>query len=446
MNKVEILYSALIDEISNICNNHAKAEAYWKTLDADNKTTFDSITELLSTHERSLAISRRESVLFEQYVELQDLIGQFNNSFSNYPDFNFNKFNFIISISKKISHSSSIIPEQATSVEFTFINFTHNYNSNAFVTNTNDIHNNLLWCNPVNLDSIQSLITFDTNIDCWYALLSAVNTIDFNSSKDYIFYSKNHPIDSIKKENLCALLKIYMVSKGVAITPNLTYTRNPHNSSIDQLSPTHDYVQFTDVISILGEYNNRSDILTKYISIFHIVENFMFKVPIVLLERGNSGNMFSIRDFKRLYKSVDMDEQKALKNLFKSGFELAFSGGKLNDHFHTNWVSFINADPGEKSDIINFLSLLGIKDGENVPKASFYDFISRVVYQIRCSIVHNKETEFHISSENFPTGCRLILEKYLFEMLEELIFALICKNNDIVWYTKDKIQLWNKSA
>jgi hypothetical protein len=85
-------------------------------------------------------------------------------------------------------------------------------------------------------------------------------------------------------------------------------------------------------------------------------------------------------------------------------------------------------------------------DAEQVNERDFSNFISKVVYQIRCSIVHNKETEFHISSENYPTGCRLIIEEYVLSMLEELTFFLLSSENNLVWYQSDSIKLWERSA
>jgi hypothetical protein len=218
------------------------------------------------------------------------------------------------------------------------------------------------------------------------------------------------------------------------------------NSSLALYCPSMSYAQFDDVINILGEYNNRQDTLAKYLSIFHIIENFMFKFPIVKLERSSGGQMFSIRDFKRLYKSVDVNEQKAVTNLFNNSFKLPFNGETLNKYLYRKWEAFKSTHILDMSNIRNFTIKLTSMDAELINEVEFCNFISKVVYQIRCSIVHNKETEFHISSENYPTGCRLIIEEYILGMLEEVMFFLLSSENDIVWYRNDSIKLWERSA
>ncbi|CAN0598918.1 unnamed protein product, partial [Ectocarpus sp. 12 AP-2014] len=286
-------------------------------------------------------------------------------------------------------------------------------------------------------ESLNRLVQYNADVDCWYALLHEMNNIDFRGDSQYLFYCKSHFDAGVSTKNVSTLLKLHMISSGMKTTPSPEYSRLPSNSSLELFCPSQSYIQFQDVIGILGEYNNRSDILSKYLSIFHVIENFMFKEPIVRLERSSSGSMFSIRDFKRLYKSVDMDEQKAVKNLLKEAFEINFNEEKLKIFAYREWQGFLTRNSTKQDQIYDFLCLLSITDYAHVNGGNFCDFIARIVYQLRCSIVHNKETEFHVSSENYPEGCKLILEDFLLRFLEELIFLLVSRDNSIVWYTSE---------
>ncbi|MGF1718277.1 hypothetical protein L4D08_25815, partial [Photobacterium chitinilyticum] len=169
--------------------------------------------------------------------------------------------------------------------------------------------------------------------------------------------------------------------------------------------------------------------------------------PIVELERNTNGSMFSIRNFKRLYQSVSMNEKDALSKLFKASFELQLNGQSFKNLAHSRWNDFIASNALNKTDIDDFIGLLinnSVSSTQTV--VQFPNFISNLVYQLRCSIVHNKETELHIASENYPLGCKLILEEYLLKFLEEIVFLLISDNNNIVWYESNALVLWDKSA
>jgi hypothetical protein len=193
----------------------------------------------------------------------------------------------------------------------------------------------------------------------------------------------------------------------------------------------------------MGEYVERKDVLSKYLSIYHVVESFMFKYPIVKLERSRNGVMFSIRDFKSLYKAVETNESEAVSSLMKVAFDLPFGTSTIGQEIYQRWGVFVTAQVAHVSDIDDFLAKLNVNRASANGQASFIKFFSGLLYRIRCSVVHNKETEYHISSENYTVGCRLVLEEFYLPALEEIIFLLLSKENDVVWYRSDSIKLWS---
>ncbi|MGX5915106.1 hypothetical protein ACR0ST_10275 [Aliidiomarina sp. Khilg15.8] len=446
MKKVDVIYSALIEGISNVCDNFDRMEVYWNNLDDEKKARIDGVSEGLLVEKQKLVRCKRDKEIYENYSSLKQQLSDFNQHFSDYPDFNYATFCYIINLSEKIFQNSSLIPDEEVSLELKGVVSNLSFEGSAYITNLSDINKTIAWFSPSCSDSLCSLVQYSADVDCWYALLHEVNNIDFLDDFQYLFYCKSHFDAGVSIKNVSTLLKLHMISSGMKTIPSPEYSRLPSNSSLELFCPSQSYIQFQDVIGILGEYNNRRDIFSKYLSIFHVIENFMFKEPIVRLERSSSGTMFSIRDFKRLYKSVDMDEQKALKSLFKEAFKVDFNGSDFKVFAYQEWQDFLTRNATEQSKINDFLCLLSITDLASVNRGSFYDFIARVVYQVRCSIVHNKETEFHVSSENYPDGCKLILEDFLLRFAEELIFLLVSKENSIVWYTSESIKLWSESA
>lgn len=446
MKKVDVIYSALIEGISNICDDFDRMEAYWNDLDEEEKTQIDGLSEALLAEKEQLVRCKRDKEIYENYSNLKQQLIDFNQFFYDYPDFNYFKLIYIISLSEKIFQNSSLVPDEEIGLELKGVDSSLNFEESAYITNLSDLNKTIVWFSPACTVSLNRLVQYDADIECWYALLHEMNNIDFRGDSQYLFYCKNHFASGVSTKNVSTLLKLHMISSGMKTTPSPEYSRQPSNSSLELFCPSQSYIQFQDIVGILGEYNNRSDVLSKYLSIFHVVENFMFKEPIVRLERSSPGAMFSIRDFKRLYKSVDMDEQKAVKNLLKQAFKIDFNGAQFKFFAYQEWEDFLARNTTVKPQIDGFLQLLSITDSANVNRGNFYDFISRVVYQLRCSIVHNKETEFHVSSEIYPEGCKLILEDFLLRFLEEMIFLLVSRNNSIVWYTSESIRLWRESA
>jgi hypothetical protein len=309
------------------------------------------------------------------------------------------------------------------------------------------LNRNILWVNPGLTESLTALSSSTVALDPLYYLISIGPEIDFSLGKSIILCEEacvtdRHAVNA----NVIALMKLHMVSSGNKITRSNLYAALPQNSSKQNYLPANSYAQFSDVIHILGEYLDRSDVLAKYLSMYHVVENFMIKSQIVKLERKANGTMFSIRDFRRLNKAVDISEVNAIDKLVKSIFSLPYSTGNFGDFAFSSWQNFLTAQAASILEINNFLlNLIGSNQVIN-SVAQFINYFSTLIYQMRCSIVHNKETEFHISNETYSAGCRLVMEQYLLPMLEEFVFLAMAEDNDVVWYRSNSITLWNLTA
>lgn len=208
------------------------------------------------------------------------------------------------------------------------------------------------------------------------------------------------------------------------------------------------YHQWNEVLNVLSEYNSRDEILLKYLTIYHVFENLMLKFPIVELERQQAGRMFTMRDFKRLYHQIDEKELAALKRLFATVLQLvATPGTTFEAHIVARWQALVPTTP--QAEIEDALRLLGLK--KNHRPLAYSDltqgnecagYFTQMVYQTRCAIVHNKETEFHLTYATLNNGFTALIEKFLIPSLEELCFALIGAPNPYVWYSQKELLLY----
>jgi len=188
-------------------------------------------------------------------------------------------------------------------------------------------------------------------------------------------------------------------------------------SSISRLGPHEEHSQFDDVLVVMSEAVQNKTVLGRFLSIYHVVENFMFKIPLVELANGGSGGMFSIRDFRNMYSRVSESEMTAIKMMFgrrgSNFWEEVIDGDVFNRIVNTE-ITSLTAEPDfVTADLDAFLYRLGAGKIKNytdlcnklLPDSNQYPDI---MYKLRCAIVHNKETELHISHKNLNASGRYL--------------------------------------
>jgi hypothetical protein len=188
-------------------------------------------------------------------------------------------------------------------------------------------------------------------------------------------------------------------------------------------------------------------VLTKYLTLYHVIENFMFKLPIVELERQQGGRMFSIRDFRRLYKQVDESELSALKRLFVATFQLqATPVTTFEQQVISRWDSLVpGTAPADIEKVMGALDLRVQKRAMRHTEFRVGDVagnFAQMVYYVRNAIVHNKETEFHLTFATLDNTICTLIESFVIPCLEEMCFALVGSPNQHVWYLHKELLLY----
>ena len=449
MRKVDAVYSMLITQFGNICDDTTKADAFSANLQSDSeRELFESLFVAFIGEKENLDSNRMQLDIYPNFSQLYTLVDKFKENFDQFPGFDYRACTFGLMLADRIlQNETAPLPIGNVNNGFDFFYCDLEFECRAFSTNLPTLNRNILWVNPGLIESLTALSSSSVALEFLYYLASAGPEIDFTLGKSIIVceetcVTNRHAVNA----NVIALMKLHMVSSGNKITRSNLYGVPPKNSSKNNYVPTNSYAQFSDVIHILGEYQDRKDVLAKYLSMYHVVENFMIKSQIVKLERKTNGGMFSIRDFRRLNKAVDISEVDAIEKLVKSIFSLPYAAVSFGDFAFSTWQSFLGAQTASSLDINGFLSNL-INGNQTINTTTqFIRYFSTLIYQMRCSIVHNKETEFHISNETYGVGCRLVMEQYLLPVLEEFVFLAMADDNDVVWYISNSIKLWNISA
>ncbi|EHU4848182.1 hypothetical protein ACCH70_004596 [Vibrio vulnificus] len=282
-------------------------------------------------------------------------------------------------------------------------------------------------------------------------------------SDDNLTYTNNFivikDIANVTKSKSEAYLKLHLLASGYYYHDiKLASIRNKQNER-NLLAPDHTLQQFDDSLIIISEYNSRREILNKFLSIYQLIENFMYKHPLVKLNENHNGEMFSIRNFKDMYERLGDSELNSLFNLLNSIYDDSFEGGILLSELASSFHNLARNGVMEKADIDDALNSLGIKqksgtpytydilDGFSLPqrKAEWPRIISKIIYYTRNAIVHNKETEFHLSHNYLSDSIYNFIDMFILSECENVIYKLIYKPNSIIWYTHDRIKLYNNS-
>lgn len=449
MRKVDAVYSMLIDQFGRICDDTTKADDFSETLQSDSeRDLFESLFVAFIDEKQNLESYKAQLEIYPAFSQLYLLLNKFNENFEDFPGFDYQACTFGLMLADRILQNETVpLPVSDIDNGFNFFYCDLEFDCKAYSTNLTVLHRNMLWVSPGMIESLSALASNTVGLDLLYYLISIGSEIDFSLGRSIIICDRTCVEDrNVKNANVISLLKLHMVSSGNKITRSNLYAAPPRNSSLENYAPSNSYAQFSDVIHILGEYLDRTDVLAKYLSMYHVIENFMIKSQIVKLERKANGSMFSIRDFRRLNKAVDVSEMDAVEKLVKSVFYLPYTTSNFGDFAFSSWNSFLHTQTASSADITAFLKNFVNNSQAINSTAQFIKHFSIIVYQIRCSIVHNKETEFHISNETYSIGCRLVMEQYLLPMLEEFVFLAMAEDNDVVWYRSNSIALWNKSA
>ncbi len=297
---------------------------------------------------------------------------------------------------------------------------------------------------------------FDNNsVFIFFLFLHFLSDKNLEYTNNFIVIKRS---DLVTKSKAEAYLKLHLLTSGNFYHEIKLASERTNIDIKEKLEPEHTLQQFDDTLIILSEYNSRKEILNKFLSLYQIIENFMFKYPLVKLNINNNGHMFSIRNFKDMYDRVSDGELTSLNNLFSCSYNDTFQNGELLASLADSFNNLVTND-NDKTDVNNALNSLGInlKNGNaltfddidgftvNQKKAEWPRLFSKMVYFTRNAIVHNKETEFHLSHNYLDNSIYSFVDKFLLPECENLTYKLIYKPNDLVWYTHDSVKLYDNS-
>jgi hypothetical protein len=434
MKKYEILYDWPFAQIQRLADSD-EAEEFAGALDAGALGSFTTLTEQMRGLGADMTAAKAARQHFPKWEELRICLDSFEQQFANFPGASIPKFRLFVLLAGKLFQTAP--PLDAVDVDET-----------AFEIRAISEQLPLSWFSRENGQSVlESMAVFscgnltalEAEIAPWnlspifaFHLLAALQALPALPPGHAAFVKR--PMQPVTNEAVEAFARMVVLTTGRPVHSARRYLKTPRVIDPDIIRVGNSYQQWGEVLNVLSEYNSREDVLLKYLTIYHVIENFMFKLPIVVLERQQNGRMFSIRDFRRLYQRVEMAEGDALKQLFTSIFQMQASPGvTFEQHIVSRWTNLVPGMP--QADVDRALVTLGLSfNFSGFAGQAAAGTFAKLVYAIRNAIVHNKETEFHLTYASLDSRVCSVIEVFLIPALEEICFSLIGSPNPQLWY------------
>ncbi|MBB6128634.1 hypothetical protein [Mucilaginibacter lappiensis] len=467
MQRHEVLYDSLLRLLREFTLAGAQFEAYFDQLLNDVKEQqLLAHGEEIDKNITDIIKSKGDLTIHSTF---QPLINSLTDFETDFPDFPFERKDEVLIIIKiidiiniEVTGSGSVF-DLTQPVDETLFCLNHVprllSSENFLYYDLTDVKNSVIVFDTVDLSKLFQFLETGIPIELLLALLTKLGAVAAPVISGINALVRSD-LDGLENA-VFACSALHIVKSGKLIHAPYNYPAPPKVSSQRIVNSSLQYQQFSESLHILSEYNHQKDILDKYLRIYHLIENFMFKYPVVSLERSHAGTAFSIRDFRVLYGKVDKSESTALKELFEAVMDLDFdpaAGVKFQKATYDAWTAIVPALIADKLKIDKLLELINVTTAKG--NAILYDsitkeedfpaFFAKLVYGFRNSIVHNRETEFHLTHKtliahvDIGDTAKIIVEQFLIPWLEEISFYLIIEDNQLVWYNGRTLALWNE--
>lgn len=244
-----------------------------------------------------------------------------------------------------------------------------------------------------------------------FAVYKKKNNTDFLKlyAKNYFLYLLygNKTILSDSVDN------IYKMDKNLANLVNLS---------------TADYLQFFEIYDVIDEYHHATDVLSKYLKIYQMIEYLITRTILVSIQEKSSVQNLFLRHMTSLSGYDDFDEKN-----FKKVFATNEADLKL-------WFKTLLGNQ-KTLDAVNKLTRKTINPTSD--DNALYGVLRKLIYQLRNSIVHNKASEIHLTVHNTELDKDVIpVINALIKKFEKIILKKIVDFEDTISYKKEVLELY----
>jgi hypothetical protein len=218
----------------------------------------------------------------------------------------------------------------------------------------------------------------------------------------------------------------------IELNPVLNYTALHGAAAV--LRPGTRYEQYFEVFDIINELNHASDTITRFLKLYHIIEYLVYRRELVEIEQKARNNRTFIRE---IHSFTGKGQSESEINILKKNFKKIFEAEIAGDVFDLNPLN------GAEAHFLKTYWGINVQGAGNRLSPREGDTIVNLIYRIRNSIVHNKESEFHITTTN-PDDYSDVLDliKRFITILERQLLDKISTDAAVISYQNQNIQLY----
>lgn len=324
---------------------------------------------------------------------------------------------------------------------FTAKEYRHNFLKRTFVYNgsliacfdTEELHRTDSKYEEDIMVCIEKIAHANTRLD---TLLSSINTM--NEQSYYLIYNESliphdRQADSEKLYHYCLLEYLNSPNK---LSLNEKIAGRSATSFSVALSYNHDveYRQYMDIYDVMNEWQHTTDYLMSFLKMYQIMEFLAYRILLKKIVDTNSIQHSFLRSVMRLDSKYSKAERMTFVDTLKDVF-LDFDTCRVK--ITADVEVFVEKHFGKKEDS-NKRYLRASQSGEHLRKPML-----QFIYDVRCSLVHNKDSEFHINYNNIEEYKDIIpLIKDVQNVVSNRIIEIISDPNSPCSYEKQTMELF----
>ncbi len=192
------------------------------------------------------------------------------------------------------------------------------------------------------------------------------------------------------------------------------------------------YQEYYDIYDVFNDWLHATDILTAFLKMYQIAEYMVYRSQMAeIVNRANIKQSF-LREAKNLSSRYTKNERDTVV----SNFIRLFHNFILSPTEVTNSWTFVDKYYGMTKSGNHYLDATNSQ--QDIDKG-----VARFVYDTRCAIVHNKESEFHILYNNYEEYQEIVpLMKSINDIMASKILEIINTQGTILHYEHQKLDLY----
>lgn len=239
-----------------------------------------------------------------------------------------------------------------------------------------------------------------------------------------------------KRDYSYTVLQYLYSTKKFELDGNLAPVRFP----IENLNYVKDteYCQYFDIFDIINDWNHAENLLDSFLRMYHIIEYMAYRMDVVKIAKGAVLKKSFLRQIKNLDKAYQTNERSKIVNGYCSIFKQAklSAGDLLGDNTDTG---FCEKYFPKENDLAYFTSA----DLSTTNQNKLLKITARFIYDVRCMIVHSKESEFHITLTNYNEYSAIVpLMRKIIERVHLELKTILGDNTNGIRFDESVIELY----